>query len=292
MIPKRIAFPLLATGAIFIAAIATGSLLLNQPAKNGSREKASSVYILGPARALLSDNLFIRADIYFHKGAPRHKEEAFHGFFQKWKEIICPVEHAHTEGDETKEILPWIRLATQSNPHNIEAYLVASFWLNGDCGRPDLALNTIQEAIEKNPKHYELYLETGRIHLSTDDYKSAATALQHALNLITRPNQSNPEQAAIDLSFIYMARSYLFELLDNREGAILATERFLELRPGQHFSDRLDKLQSEPLDPEAAKARLHELFHKTHQCDRDEHEHHGEHDCGSEHCEHHENSVQ
>jgi len=273
--------PLLTAVAVCAVATATGALLATLSSGNGNGTQTGSVYILGPARSLLSNNLYTRADIYFHKGAPRHKEEAFHSFFHKWKDAICPAEHAHREGNETVEIMPWLRLATQSDPHNIEAYLVASYWLNSDCGRPDLALEAIREAIEKNPGRYELHLELGRIHLSTDDYESALTELQHARALIAKPYQADPEQAAIDHPFILMAQSYLFEALDQRKNAIESTEQFLLIRSSRHFSERLEKLQSNPLDPGAARNRLHELFHKSLECEED----HGDHD-HDEHCDH------
>jgi len=272
--PEKTTSPVLIALAVCTAAITAGALLSARSPGSDDGTQTSSTYILGPARALLSKSLYTRADIYFHKGARYHREEAFHGFFQKWEEAIHPATHAHREGNETSEILPWLRLATQSDPRNIEIYLVAAYWLNGDCGRPDLALGAIGEAIEKNPERYELHLEAGRIHLSADQYKSAEVALRRALNLIIKPNQPDPEQAKIDLAFIYTAQSYLFEALENRAEAINSIEKRLLLNPGQpEVKARLAKLQSGLPDPEAAKARLYELFHKTHQCDRDDHDH-------------------
>ena len=36
-------------------------------------------------------------------------------------------------------------MASQSDPHNIELYLVASYGLNGECGRPELAEKELSE---------------------------------------------------------------------------------------------------------------------------------------------------
>ena len=265
---------------VYSGAIGTRASLSFFSSDKKTNEQSAGLYILGPARALLSDGLYVRADTYFHKGVPHLKNEAFHGLFQKWKEALCPVEHAHAEGREIEELLPWLRLATQSDPHNVEAYLVASFWLQGDCARPDLALTTIVEAIEKNPGRYELHLEMARIYLSSDEYELASASLQRALNLIIQPNQADPDQVTIDLPFIYMARSYLFEALEDQKSAVLATENYLKLHREMHFIDRLSILKSQSLDSVSAKSRLHELFHKTHQCERDDS------DCDHEHCDH------
>ena len=266
---------------LFATALATGVVLSQDMPEDREAEAPGSLYILGPARSLLSNGLYERADVYFHKGAEHSEDVAFRGFFQKWKDAICPNKHAHAEGREIKEILPWLRLATQSDPHNVEVFLVAAYWLNGECQRTDLAIEAIQEAIEKNPDRYELQQEMGRLHLHLDKFSESLSSMEKALSLLASTQQQDPEQAAIDLSFILSTRSYLYEALGDQEMAVDSTREVLALHPSPFFSERLEKLQSSPLDPEAAKARLRELFHKTHSCERCEHEDHdhdGEHE--------------
>ncbi|MEN8254674.1 MAG: hypothetical protein ABFR33_04310 [Verrucomicrobiota bacterium] len=265
--------PLLIIAMLCAAAVATGAALLSRSSNNESGTSTGAIYILGPARSLLSAGLYERADVYFHKGVPHHREEAFHGFFHKWKEAIVPAEHAHAEGREIEEIMPWLRLATRSDPHNIEVYLVASYWLNGECQRPDLAQQAILEAIEKNPSRYELQYEMGRLQLASNELELAKESLEKALSLIIRPNQQDPDQTAIDHPSILMTLSYLHEALGNQEGAVEATKQLLALRPTPHASERLQELESGTLDPTAAEARLEQLFHKTHECERDDHDH-------------------
>lgn len=291
-------------GALLLcaAAMGTGAWLVASSPDDESGATAGSTYILGPARSLLSAGLYERADVYFHKGVPHHKEEAFHGFFHKWKEAITPIEHVHTSEKETLEIMPWLRLATQSDPHNIEAYLVAAFWLNGECKQPKLALDVIEEAIRNNPGRYETFLEKGRLHLSNENLEPAMEAFQTAFNMIVQQKQDNPEQAAIDLALILMVRSYLFEVQNNREAAIAATHEYLRLAPDNPvFIERAEHLKSEPLNPAAANTRLTDLFSNSYVCseeghdhgpgcdheDHEDHEHvHDEH-CGHEHEEEH-----
>lgn len=241
--------------------------------KKNEELRTSSIYILGPARKLLSAGLYERADVYFHRGAARHRDEAFQSIFQKWKNQITPGLHAHAQGRETEEILPWLRLATKSDPHNIELYLVASHWLANDIKRPDLAATAIDEAIERNPDSYELMIEKGRLNLALNQIAEAENAISSALLLINQP-QKDPEQAAIDFSMIYTALSYLHEALSHQQEAIRATEKFLSLKHTDHFEDRLNKLKSGHLDSEAATDKLNHLFHKEHQCDREDHEDH------------------
>jgi len=267
---------LLLGGILLAGAVSAGmgAWLTGKNINGESGSNAASVYILGPARSLLSAGLYRQADVYFHKGVPAHKDEAFHGFFQKWKEAITPVKHAHASDKETLEIMPWLRLATQSDPHNIEAYLVAAFWLNGEGKSPALALEVIEEAIQKNPGHYEIYLEKGRLYLSNGEFQPAEEAFQTALTMLTHEEQSDPEQASIDMGLILMVQSYLFEVQGNRDAAIAATRQYLQRKPeNQLAQERLAHLQSEPLNPDAATSRLKELFSNPYVCSEEEHDH-------------------
>ena len=275
--------PLLSALLLCAVAVATGGLLTASSSKTGGTD-TGSIYILGPARALLSASLYQRADQYFHKGVKASKEEAFKSFFQKWHEALNPTEHLHAEATEILEIMPWLRLATQSDPHNIEAYLVAVFWLNGEINRPDLALEVIDEALLKNPGRYEIYLEKGRTLLTNDQLDLAAEAFDTTLTLLTEKKSDDPEQAQIDLSLIFSVQSYLYEAQNNREKAITAAENHQQLNPDkQHAAERLAHLQSEPLNPEAAKIRLQELFSNTYVCSSEEHEHDEHCGCGDAH---------
>lgn len=273
---------IIALAAVFgIAALTTGAMLSRKAPNSETGENSGSLYILGPARGLLAQSLYKRADIYFHKGAPYHKETAFDGLFQKWKRAIHPEEHAHTAGREVEEILPWLRLASQTDPSNIEIFMVASFWLNRECNRNDLAQQAIHEAMELNPDRYELLLELGRIQLSIDQFEPALESLNQALILGSNPDQKDPEQAAIDLPFIVVVQSFLHEVLGNKERAIAAVRFSLSLRPQPAMIERLEKLETQPLDPDTAKDHLQLLFHKPHSCDRDGDDH-----VHDEHCNH------
>lgn len=271
--------PILAVVAAGVAAAATGAVLLSQPQTEGEGTPRGSVYILGPARSMLAKGLYERADLYFHKGVGHKKEEAFHGFFQRWREQIVPSQHAHAEGREIEEILPWLRLATRSDPHNIEIYLVASYWLAGECGRPELARQAIEEAIAKNPDRYELHLEMGRLYLAESQYETALQWLNSAEQSMKSCDPADSEQAAIDIGFILMGRSYINEALGHYPEAIQATSDYLALKP-EHagIRQRLDRLQNGIFSPESARDKLKLLFHKEHECAYEDHDHDHDHD--------------
>jgi tetratricopeptide (TPR) repeat protein len=259
--------PQLSALVLWVAAIGSGVYLSSASPAGSNGQSGGAAYLLGPARALLSASLYERADLYFHKGAPRHKEEAFQSIFQKWQKLINPDEHRHTDAAETLEIMPWLRLATQSDPHNIEAFMVAAYWLNGECGEPELALDVIREAAAHNPGRYEVYLEKGRILLSIDKPTAAMDAFESALTLVRNKEQSDPEQAAIDHSLLLTIQSYLHEAQGDRDGALRSAQRYIQLHPDRaQAAERLARLQSDPLDPAAAETRLKELFVSSYVC--------------------------
>ncbi len=266
---------------IWLAACATGARLLNDSTPIDGSQSASSIYLLGPARALISETLYERADLYFHKGAPHKKEVAFVGFFQKWKQAISPVEVQHAKDSEVLEIMPWLRLATAADPKNIEAYLVASYWLSHECNKPELAIGVLIEAAEKNPTRYEIQLEIGRMNLYLNDMEAAAAAFDESLLQQEKHPVADPEQAIIDRSLLLTFRSFLYELDDAAAGAIAMARLNLELYPERKsLRDRLEQLQTEPLNPVRASEQIAMVFKQTQrsiECHHDEHEH-GEHE--------------
>jgi tetratricopeptide (TPR) repeat protein len=253
-------------------AIGAGSILTVSSSSGESGAMAGSTYILGPSRALLSAGLYKRADQYFHKGVPASKKEAFHGFFQKWKERLNPIEHLHAEATEILEVMPWLRLASQSDPHNIEIFLVAAHWLNGEGQSPDLALGVLEEALEKNPYRYEIYLEKGRLYLSNGNLDAASKAFQTTLTVLRQKPQDDLEQARIDTGLVLLVRSYIYEAQNDQEAALNAVTERLKMDPDhQNLIARMQQLKSGQLDPEAAISRLNELFSNSYVCSEEPH---------------------
>jgi hypothetical protein len=275
--------PLISVLIIWLVVGASGTRLLNRSSPSDETESGSSIYLLGPARALLSENLYERADTYYHKGAPHKKDVAFVGIFQKWKQAISPVEVQHAKDSEILEIMPWLRLATATDPKNIEAYRVAAYWLSHECNKPGLALNVLNEAAEKNPNRYEIQLEIGRMHLYRNDMEAAATAFDRSLDFLEKHPSDDPEQADFDRALLLTLRSFLYELHGNAEGALTMARLNMEFNPDREGPrNRVAQLQAEPLNPGRASEQIATIFGQTDEalvCNHEEHVH-------DEHCEH------
>jgi tetratricopeptide (TPR) repeat protein len=71
--------------------------------------------------------------------------------------------HTHLAGGKEREILPWLRLSADMDPHRIETYTVAAYWLRRELGKPHEAEQFLREGLHANPKSYEILFELGRL---------------------------------------------------------------------------------------------------------------------------------
>jgi len=129
----------------------------DSPAMAGS----VAIKALGASRVAVGDQLYANADRTFHMGVGVYRRRAFTSGFMRLARAIAPEEHVHLHAESVNEIVPWLYFATRADPHNVEAYVVAAFWLAGEGNRPDLAEHVLDEARANNPKDYRVYLEKG-----------------------------------------------------------------------------------------------------------------------------------
>lgn len=148
--------------------VTTGSpATAGSPAIAGSSAMADSVAIkaFGATRMAVGNQLYANADRAFHMGVGVYRRPAFTSGFMRLAQAIMPEGIAHLHADGVNEMVPWLYFATRADPHNVEAYVVAAFWLAGEGGRPDLAERVLNEARANNPKDYRVYQEKGRLAL-------------------------------------------------------------------------------------------------------------------------------
>jgi len=76
-------------------------------------------------------------------------------------------DHDHGETAEARperEILPWLRLSAEMDPHRVETYVIASFWLRTKLDKVDEAEQFLREGLRANPGDCEILFELGRIY--------------------------------------------------------------------------------------------------------------------------------
>lgn len=93
------------------------------------------------------------------------KEKDFRGWVgdlyrevKPWRDPAEP--HVHTDG---KELLPWFRIMTLSDPHHVQGYLAGAFWLQKE--DPEAALQFVEEGVRNNPDAFALRVSRGMIRM-------------------------------------------------------------------------------------------------------------------------------
>lgn len=147
--------------------------------------------LLGDGRHLLANHLFTKADIYFHSGyyptifdnaePPKenhmagheheegeHEEENFMGKPRNWVDAFSRnfkiTQHTHLEHGREREILPWLKLSAQMDPHLIDTYTVAAYWLANHLHKVAEAEQFLREGLRENPQSYQILFALGRIY--------------------------------------------------------------------------------------------------------------------------------
>lgn len=196
--------------------------------------------VMGDGRRLFANHFFIQADVSFHSGyypsifdqaqAPkdsRHMtehggEEAekeheramdFFGPPRDWIERFgrhfLITEHKHLEGNNEREILPWLKISSDLDPQRIDTYTVAAYWLRRDLNKPHEAEQFLREGLRNNPGNYELLFELGRLY--SENYTNAA----HARNLWemalrgwhrSEDSKKSPDLSALEEITVHLAR--------------------------------------------------------------------------------------
>jgi tetratricopeptide (TPR) repeat protein len=153
--------------------------------------------LFGEGRRLFASHFFTQADVSFHSGyypsifdqarvasrtkdtrhltakegepaAEEHeKQMQFLGPPRDWIERFgrhfIITEHTHLQGNTEREILPWLKIAAELDPQQIEAYTVAAYWLR-DVGKVKEAERFLRQGLLSNPDSYEILGDLGRIY--------------------------------------------------------------------------------------------------------------------------------
>ena len=213
--------------------------------------------LLGDSRQMFASHFFEKADIYFHSGyypsifdqrrAPKdsqhltskegspeaeaHEQQMnFLGPPRDWIERFgrhfMITEHTHLEGGNEREILPWLQLAAELDPHRVETYTVAAYWLRTSLGKVNEAEQFLREGLRNNPKSYELWFELGLLY---DEDRRAPSRARNAWELALRywqeqePKKTEPDRIGLEKISIHLAR------LEEQEGNLTRAIEYLQM---------------------------------------------------------------
>jgi tetratricopeptide (TPR) repeat protein len=85
-------------------------------------------------------------------------------WIEKLGRNFFPTTHTHLEGTDAREILPWLKLSAEMDPHLIGTYVTASYWLRTRLNKPDEAEDFLRQGLRANPDSHEILLELGRVY--------------------------------------------------------------------------------------------------------------------------------
>lgn len=187
--------PLLAGLAMcFTLAVGLDARLQERKARGHSSQSVMEA-VMGESRHLLANHFYIKADVYYHAGYypsifdenlaagevhlktesdPDHSgkddHDTSHVKFQptdwisRFGRNFKPSQHIHAnKSSEAREVLPWLRLSADLDPHRVETYTVAAYWLRSRIGNVDAAEAFLREGLRNNPNSSEILFELGRV---------------------------------------------------------------------------------------------------------------------------------
>lgn len=139
--------------------------------------------------------------------------------------------HSHLEDGEEKEMLPWLKLAVELDPGNVEAYAVGGYWLR-ELGGPDEAESFLREGLRNNPDSHEIYFELGRLYERTkEDPVRAKRLYELSLRKWETANTDVEEPDTIALSQILGRLGSMEEQLGDFEQAVKCYEVLKTISP-------------------------------------------------------------
>jgi tetratricopeptide (TPR) repeat protein len=171
---------------------------------------------------------------------------------------MFPSHHTHLDqggaagdlGDssQVKEILPWLKISTELDPHRVETYLVTAFWLRVRMNKVDDAEEFLRDGLRENPGSAAILYELGQLYNEGRHRPDQARNLYlAALKNWGRENAGQEEQDKFLFSHITGGLAKLEEQQHNIPKAI----EYLKL------------LQRTAPDPAAIQKQIDELQQKS-----------------------------
>jgi len=234
--------------------------------------------ILGDSRIAISAQFYTQADVYFHRGVPHKKQQAFDADpFQKIHNVVCPTKHVHLSGaTDIQEIMPWLDMSIRANPLHVDSYLVAAFWLSREANLNEQALEVLARAQRNIPDSYKVQMAKGRVFLHTEEFTLAKHSFNAAMAFWNKTADKTTEAALLDKSEILLYRALLYEDCGMTHEAIADIRNMLSISPNNPMMQkRLKNLQSGAVTQPSAHDLLASISNKHNkQCRKCKHEGH------------------
>lgn len=169
-----------------------------------------------------------------------------HDWLETFGRNFFVSKHTHMQNSQSRELLPWFKIAAELDPSRVETYTVAAFWLRTTLHKPDEAEAFLREGWRANPDSYAILLELGRLYfVDRKDSQRAQNLWELALKKWEQSESSKPENERDE----FVHQQLLAHLAD-------LAEHNGDLRGAVAYLRQLEKLS--PF-PETIRKRIDEL---------------------------------
>lgn len=268
--------PALPIALAFTIALAVGGRLLVWQQAVAKETGSIFALLLGESRRAFSDQVFLKADAYFHQGyypsvfdlalpdgkthmaketeghdhhdhSHTQAKREYRDWLERFGSHFYPAEHRHLEkfGD-AREILPWLRLSAELDPHRVDTYTVAAYWLRERLNKVNDAEAFLREGLRANPGSYEILFELGRLYAENNrDVPRARAVLELAVEKWLRQEAAKPNPDELGYAQILAQLAALEERTGNLNRALDHFTRLKRVSPAPDtVQKRIDELSA------------------------------------------------
>jgi tetratricopeptide (TPR) repeat protein len=212
---------------------------------------SASARLLGSLRGQLSMEMISQADRYFHRGAGAEMSERRRFLLGRWADALQPSGHLHTEEGSLSQMMPWLRVATELQPEDVEGYLLAAYWMERVAPGIEGAGRVLSEALRRHPSDYRVAMAFSKLHFRYRRMTAGRSWLNTAIRRWPVPLGGADEGARKDAVYLWQLRGVL-EAYDGRTAEAIASIEEA-VRHGRGMGDitagartDLDRLRAHP----------------------------------------------
>ncbi len=208
-----------------VLAVAAGNAYPARPAQD------PLFMLIGSAKETVGSAMFLKANSYFHGGEESEEEESEHHDHEHEEEkgdaiaslnrVLNAHEHRHLQGEESAEILPFLAVAVELDPHHVEAILSTAYWLDAQLKQTEEAVKVLRKGRAENPDSWQISKSLAKMLFHEKNYTEAAALFEEAL----KNCGSEPPRA--EFTDMYVGLAEARRALGDKQGARKAYEAAL-----------------------------------------------------------------
>jgi hypothetical protein len=256
--------------------------------ETGEADENPAEYWLGSSSQMFANSMFVKADAYFHSGyyptiydnnapfkTPHLAEDSGamesknsgdentifmhpNNWVERFQLNFFPSRHTHldeggpsgdlAESSQIKEILPWLKISTELDPHRVETFLVTAFWLRNRMHKVNEAESVLRDGLSDNPGDAALLFELGELY--REDRKNDPQARNLYLAALNNWGQENKGKADQDKFLIGRILASLAQL-EKQDGNTAQALQYLRLLKRvsptpDSIQKQIDELETNP----------------------------------------------